>query len=202
MTEQEKYSKAKELMLISKKDRKTAKKMLAEMPSYPPAQFLLAILLKGNKKTNNKKVMKLLLSALPYYQGATENSEAEQQARLGSYYYFGDMGLEKNPAEAVKWFNFAAKSGDPKAQLFLARCYAMGYGIEKNMDSFIFWIRKAADQNDPKALTTLGHCYVTGQGVEKDLTKGVELLKKAISLGSKKALKLYRCLILAKEIDG
>lgn len=201
MTEKEKYCKAKELMVISKKDRRTAKKMLLEIPNYSPAQFLLACLLKGNKKYNNKKVLKLFMSALPYYQETTENDEAERQTRLASYYYFGDMGLAKDLSKAVKWFGFAARSGDSKAQLFLARCYAHGYGIERNMEKSFYWIEKAAEQNDLEALTVLGHRYVTGQGVNKNLEKGVDLLKKAINLGSKRALKLYRCLIWMKEIE-
>ena len=200
MTDEEKYCKAKELMVIGKKDRRTAKKILSEMPNYPPAQFLLAVLLKGNKKHNNKKVMRLFSSALPYYCNTTENDEAERQARLAGYYYFGDMGLKKNLSEAVKWFSFAANSGDSKSQLFLARCYATGCGTDQNIEKSIYWIEKAAEQNDPEALAVLGHSYVTGQGVNKDLEKGVELLKKAIDLGNKKALKLYRYLVLTKTI--
>lgn len=200
MTDKEIYDNAKQLMSGRKKDRKTAKNLLLTLPNYPPAQFLLAVLLNDNRKKICKKAMKLFTVAIPYYLSTTENDDVERQVRLAGYYYFGNMGIEKNIYEAFRWFNIAANNGDPHAQLFLAKCYALGNGTEKDMDKFFYWIEKAAEQNEPQALTTLGHIYATGQGVDQDLEKGVTFLKRAIGLGSKKAFKLYRCLILTKEI--
>ena len=38
--------------------------------------------------------------------------------------YASGHGVDKDPAEAVKWFRKAAEQGDPNAQYNLAVCYA------------------------------------------------------------------------------
>ena len=50
-----------------------------------------------------------------------ENSDAEAQHKLGLAYYNGD-GVEKNYAEAVRWWRKAAEQGSLKAQYNLGTC--------------------------------------------------------------------------------
>jgi len=194
--QEQKYSEANKLINLSKKQRNNAKKILMSIIDYPPAKFLLAVIIQGSKK-KNKKADILLKEAAPFYLATTHENEAERLTRIASYYHFGLAGTKQDFHEAFKWFTFAADKNDPKAQLFLSRYYSRGTVVPQDLVKSFELVEKAAFQNDPEALCTLGHCYAGGHGVEKDIKKAGELLTKAMSLGSKKAKKLYRAFYLA-----
>ena len=78
------------------------------------------------------------------------------------------MGVEKNEAEAVKWFRQAADQGLAMAQYSLGCCYGNGEGVEKDEAESVKWYRKAAEQGNADAQYNLGCCYDNGHGVEKD----------------------------------
>ena len=62
-------------------------------------------------------------------EAAEEDEEAQYQ--LGTWYKNG-IYVEKNLAEAVKWFNKAASNGHIKAKTSLAKCYYYGEGVKKS----------------------------------------------------------------------
>ena len=65
------------------------------------------------------------------------------QSNLGAYYAMG-RGVEKNEAEAGKWFALAAEAGDPTAQWMLGQWYRDGRGnIEKNWVTAYKWFTVA-----------------------------------------------------------
>ena len=63
--------------------------------------------------------------------------------------------LEKNPAEAVKWYRKAAERGCAWAQVRLGRCYEFGEGVEKDPTEAAKWYRKAAGKGDEPAKKAL-----------------------------------------------
>jgi TPR repeat protein len=54
-----------------------------------------------------------------------EKGDADAQGILGSTYNFG-QGVDKDQAEAVKWFRKAAEQGEEDAQYNLGVCYGKG----------------------------------------------------------------------------
>ena len=67
------------------------------------------------------------------------------QYNLGACYKNG-IGVEKDPAEAVKWYRKAADQGIAKAQYNLGACYESGTGVERDPAEAARWFRMAADQ--------------------------------------------------------
>ncbi len=55
-------------------------------------------------------------------------TDAEEQFKLGSLYYFGD-GVAQNYEEAFKLWLLAAKQGHVYAQHNIGICYANGQGV-------------------------------------------------------------------------
>jgi len=115
-----------------------------------------------------------------------EAGDAESQFNLGIDYDNG-YGVEKDAAEAVKWYRKAADQGDALAQYSLGGCYREGYGVGKDEAEATKWFRKAADQGVAKAQYDLGVCYHDGTGVEKDDVEAVKWFRKAADQGYDKA---------------
>jgi TPR repeat protein len=60
-------------------------------------------------------------------------------------------GVEKDEAEAVKWYKTAAQQGHAKAQYDLGRMYYNGFGVEKDYVTAHKWWTLAAAQGDEDA---------------------------------------------------
>lgn len=73
----------------------------------------------------------------------------------------------------------AALSGDPAAQVELARMHYEGDGVQQDLGLAVHWLAEAAGQNYPDAQNTLGQFYINGHGVTKDEAKGLELIHAA-----------------------
>ncbi|MSU21749.1 MAG: sel1 repeat family protein [Pedosphaera sp.] len=72
------------------------------------------------------------------YQSRSEIGDALVQFNLGSCYYHGRL-VDKDFAEAVKWFRKAAKQNFTEAQFILGRCYANGEGVAKDKTEAEKW---------------------------------------------------------------
>ena len=111
-----------------------------------------------------------------------EQGDAKAQADLGARYAEG-IGVEKDYADAVKWFRKAAEQGNARAQGVLGTFYHEGLGVEKNYAEAVKWFRKAAEQGNADAQGVLGAFYHEGIGLEKDLTEAVKWFRKAAEQG-------------------
>jgi TPR repeat protein len=70
--------------------------------------------------------------------------------------------VQKNAAEAVKWYTFAANQGDMYAQTALAGMYRHGLGVAQDMQTAIDWYRRAAEQGYLPAQFSLARLYESG----------------------------------------
>lgn len=61
------------------------------------------------------------------------------------------QGVTKNDAEALKWFQLAAKQGVAIAQRNLGALYANGQGVTKNDVEALKWYSLAAEQGNAQA---------------------------------------------------
>ena len=96
-----------------------------------------------------------------------EKGDAKAQDLLGLMYAIG-RGVEKDEAEAVKWWRKAADQGRAIAQFNLGNMYENGLGVVKDEAEAVKWYRKAAEQGFAKAQVNLGFMYSNGNGVIKD----------------------------------
>lgn len=78
--------------------------------------------------------------------------EESAALHLGDLYMKGGYGLEKNPAEAIKWYRTVAKSPNPprngRAEFELAMIYAKGDVTEQDFQTACHWYAIAG--RDPK----------------------------------------------------
>jgi TPR repeat protein len=117
-----------------------------------------------------------------------EQGDANAQSNLGFCYESG-RGVEKNVAEAVKWYRKAAEQTNAYAQYNLGVCYMNGEGVEKDIVEATAWYRKAAGQNVADAQYALGLCYTTGEGILKDSVEGYKWMLLAAANGCEDAVK-------------
>jgi TPR repeat protein len=59
--------------------------------------------------------------------------------------------VKQNPTEAARWFEKAARQGDPEAALVLASLYGSGRGIDQDRQAAYFWYTLAADWGKAEA---------------------------------------------------
>jgi TPR repeat protein len=102
-----------------------------------------------------------------------EKGDAEAQYQLGMRYYNGteagfvayskDGGyaVAPNYAEAVKWFEKAAKQGHIAAQYEFGACYLHYRGVKRDVDKAIEWLTKSAEKGYSSAQIELAEHYET-----------------------------------------
>jgi hypothetical protein len=89
-------------------------------------------------------------------------------------------GVEKNYAEAVKWYRKAADQGDAIAQVWLGLSYSRGTGVTRNYAESLEWFRKASAQGNSYAQNHIGWKYEQGEGVDVDYMEAAKWYKLAV----------------------
>jgi hypothetical protein len=115
----------------------------------------------------------------------------KQAAKLGeprAMVELGEIQMEDNPSDAVKWFRKAADAGDSAGMVNLGAMYYLGNGVYEDYISAAFWYRKAAEAGNANGMYNLGRMYENGQvaGV-KDPAHAREFYTKAAALGNTEA---------------
>jgi hypothetical protein len=123
-------------------------------------------------------------SSVAEVQAAAENGVPEAQFMLGVGYQNGSAGLTKDDAEAMKWFQKAAKQGNPTAMNAIGHLYEDGKGAPQNLPEAISWYQRAAEKGDEWAQVRVGRAYTKGEGVGLDKVEAVKWYRKAASQGS------------------
>lgn len=76
-----------------------------------------------------------------------EDGNPEAQVNIGFMHYCG-MHLEKNHAEAARWYLKAAKQNHVTAQFSIGTMYENGEGVERDLEKAYFWYSLAEKQGD------------------------------------------------------
>ncbi|MBY4678987.1 tetratricopeptide repeat protein [Marinobacterium arenosum] len=92
-----------------------------------------------------------------------EAGNASAQNRLGEMYEFG-YGVERDAAEALRWYRMAAEQHLIAAQHNLGRCYNFGTGVTQDFAEAERWYLKAAAQGHTDAMFFLGTLYSNNHG--------------------------------------
>lgn len=97
-----------------------------------------------------------------------ERGDVYAQKELGYIYATGASKVRKNLAEAVAWYERAAKRGDAEAQNAIGSLYARGgEGLMQNHRKAAACFEKAAEKGLSQAQINLAAAYEMGQGVLK-----------------------------------
>jgi TPR repeat protein len=120
-----------------------------------------------------------------------EHGNERAQYLLGCCYN-GDRGLQRDPAEAAKWWGRAAEKGVADAQYCLGLSYSLGQGVPRDPAEAARWWRKAADQDHADAQYFLALSYCAGLGVPKSPPMASYWLSRSAGQGNKAAAELLR----------
>jgi localization factor PodJL len=104
------------------------------------------------------------------------------QHDLGMLHLSGN-GVKRDPAEAARWFERAAKQGLPNAQANLGVMYRDGTGVKEDEQVAAFWFQSAAEQGFARAQHNLAIAYARGNGFPKSERLAVNWFTRAAESG-------------------
>ncbi|MDR0234005.1 MAG: SEL1-like repeat protein [Zoogloeaceae bacterium] len=110
----------------------------------------------------------------------------QAQYALGEAYAKG-LGVARDDAEAVQWYQKAAEQGHINAQYDLGWRYSQGQGVARNDAEAVKWYRRAAEQGNADAQRSLGEMYEQGRGVAQDEAEAVKWYREAAEQGDDNA---------------
>lgn len=79
-----------------------------------------------------------------------ENNDAEAQYQLGHRFDKG-LGAPRNAAEAIRWYEAAARLGHSEAQFALGHLYTTGAGVKRDYLKAYMWLNISASGGHQKA---------------------------------------------------
>ncbi|MEE9251492.1 MAG: tetratricopeptide repeat protein [Alphaproteobacteria bacterium] len=115
-----------------------------------------------------------------------EQGNAAAQYNLGLLYQHG-LGVERQLAEAAKWYGLAAQNGDADGQTAIGDLYVEGLWGAKDYAKAAQWYRLAAEQGDAEAQRKLGVLLAQGRGVTRNSSAAIMWLRRAAEQGDTEA---------------
>jgi TPR repeat protein len=160
---------------------------------YPPAQIALANLYHQGRGVPQDfgAALDLFLKAAEYEQSYTYRLKPARPPAV-ALYRAGEMiergrGVQADPAAAARYYQIAAKAGNPDAQFALAELYRKGNGLAADPAEAERWyaaaVKSYAGADNARAQERLGQMYLDGRGVPKDVMQGVLLLERVAQEG-------------------
>lgn len=122
------------------------------------------------------------LEAIDKLLKSAKNGNVKSQVKLGDIYREGKE-IQKNYAEAIRWYHRAIDQGNTTAQVSLGWMYANGKGVPQNDKEAVKLYRLAADQGNSIAQYNLGVTYTNGKGVSRDASEAVKWYQLAADQG-------------------
>src|SRR5260370_19553470 len=122
-----------------------------------------------------------------------DSGSTESQFQLGLAYQLG-KGVNKDIAEAIKWYRVAANHGDPAAQNNLGYIYQTGPKAVRDLTEASRWYMRAASDGNPAAQVNLGLLYLRGEGVKKSPGDALHWINRAAETEYPTAMAALACL--------
>lgn len=130
--------------------------------------------------------------AVEWFRKSAEQGCVEAELFMGQCFHDG-IGVERDFAEAARWFRMAAKSRPsaarspmtiPDAQFRLGLLLVRGAeGVEANKKEGAEWLGAAAARHHPDAEFCYGFCLLEGEGVKKNENEGAKMVLAAAEKG-------------------
>jgi TPR repeat protein len=115
-----------------------------------------------------------------------EKGQTSAQIDLGLNYAKG-IGVPKDYATALQWFQRAADQGDPHAQFYVGLMHERGNAVPRSYATALIWYRKAAEQNFAPAQIAVARFYARGLSIPKDRAQQAAWLRRAADQDSPQA---------------
>lgn len=105
-------------------------------------------------------------------------------AHMGWIYSSGGKGeVKTNFAEALRWYEPAARAGNAQAIGGLCWMHYNGKGVARDFRAAFDWCMRGAIARDNGSLVTVGYMYDHGQGLDTDLVRARRFYTKAAEAG-------------------
>lgn len=124
-------------------------------------------------------------NAIQQLRRLAESGDVIAQCKLAKIYCEGDI-TNKNPEQAIFWFEKAANQGCIESCYYMGLIYDLGEFLEKDWTKAIAWYKKAALKNNINAQLNLGYLLT----FEKMHKEGRFWLKAAYNNGNIEAAKV------------
>jgi TPR repeat protein len=134
-------------------------------------------------------------AAMQEWRPLAEDGDVAAMRNLGQMYRLG-QGVERDPAEAARWYRRAADIGFDRAQANLAALYLSGEGVDRDPARAAYWFEMAARQGHVISMYNLGLMYETGMGLPHDLPRALGWLNLAARAGHPQAIEKLSELVL------
>ncbi len=103
----------------------------------------------------------------------------------------GEQLRDRSPAEALKYFQAAAHSGQTEAMTQAGLMLSNGRGTSApDLRLAVKWFERASAEGDTDAMTALAECLILGKGTPKNPRRAVGLLRSASAFHHPRALNL------------
>ena len=116
---------------------------------------------------------------------AVDKGHSAARLPLAAMYRDG-MGVEQDPAKALRLFTISAREGYPSAQFTLGAMYRAGEGASVNYKLAKKWFLAAARQGDEGSQNNLGTMYEAGRGVRSSQITALMWYEVATANGSER----------------
>ena len=104
---------------------------------------------------------------------------AEENFEKGDRHYYGQEGVRKNLALALRAYRKAAEQGHAAAQNRLGWMYEKGEGTEADYAEAVTWYHRAAEQGHINAMNDLGYMHRQGWGVPQSYSEAIRWFRDA-----------------------
>ncbi|EJC8914497.1 TPA: tetratricopeptide repeat protein [Escherichia coli] len=118
---------------------------------------------------------------------AATAGDTAAQSELGTNYFDGINGFDKDVVEAKKWIDLAAEKGDKVAYYALGVMYTFGEGVDKDLNKAVEYYKLAGDAREGRAYNNLGAIYQKGMLGKVDHALAIKYFKLASDAGYVKA---------------
>ncbi|MBM3878097.1 MAG: sel1 repeat family protein [Verrucomicrobia bacterium] len=118
----------------------------------------------------------------------SKNSRSAESNFREGLAYWEATGVDRDRAEAVKYFQLAADAGHARAAAFLGAAYRVGDGVAHDPVQTVKWFTVAAEQGHDLSQAILGSLYNTGECVEKNPVEAVKWFRAAAEQGRVEAM--------------
>jgi uncharacterized protein len=123
---------------------------------------------------------------IPLLKSAPEPHTTDEQVKLAGDYLIG-RGVTQDLELAAYWYEKAAGSGDPEAEMQIGYFYDAGVGVAQDPARAAHWYQLAAATGLADAKVNLGILYLWGNGVAKNPQLAAQLFREAVNTGSGRA---------------